>query len=201
MNGVMSDECTRLPAPPGPLYGVRLRRWRADDEGDLAAVLAGVDDAEFRRWNTPLTAIEGRAGAERYLRRRVETWAKGEAASFCVTDEDSGAPLGQVGLQSINWALSRASVGYWVLPEARGRGVATRALDAMARWAVTDVGLHRLELGHAVGHGASCTVAERCGFRYEGTTRGSMFEAGRYDAFRDAHLHARLATDEVPAPV
>ena len=76
---------------------------------------------------------------------------------------------------------------------------AARAESLAAHWALTDLGLHRLELGHALGHDASCTVAERCGFRYEGTLRGAMFEAGRHDAFRDIHLHARLATDPEPA--
>lgn len=81
------------------------------------------------------------------------------------------------------------------LPEARGHRVATRALVLAARWAFTDLGLHRLELGHALGHHASCRIAERCGFPREGTLRGAMFETGRRDAFRDVHLHARLTTD------
>ncbi|GGW60542.1 hypothetical protein GCM10010320_46950 [Streptomyces caelestis] len=34
--------------------------------------------------------------------------------------------------------------------------------------------------------------------RYEGTLRGAIFEEGRHDAFRDAHLHARLSTDPEP---
>jgi RimJ/RimL family protein N-acetyltransferase len=98
----------------------------------------------------------------------------------------------------INRIGRSARVGYWVLPEARGQGVATRALALAADWALTDLGLHRLELDHAVGHDVSCRIAERCGFRYEGTLRGAMFEAERYDAFRDMHLHARLATDPEP---
>ncbi|CAM5693262.1 Acetyltransferase OS=Streptomyces fumanus OX=67302 GN=GCM10018772_31150 PE=4 SV=1 [Streptomyces fumanus] len=87
-----------------------------------------------------------------------------------------------------------------MLPEARGRGVARRALLLATRWAFDDLRLHRVELGHALGHDASCRVAERCGFGYEGTLRGAMFEAGRQDRFRDVHLHARLATDPEPTP-
>ena len=98
--------------------------------------------------------------------------------AFCVEDVDSGTPLGHIGVNRIDRAMSRAVVGYWVLPEARGQGVATR---------------------HADGHEVSCKVAERCGYRYEGTLRGAMWEAGRRDAFRDCHLHARLATDPEPA--
>ena len=53
--------------------------------------------------------------------------------------------------------------------------------------------------GHALGHTASCRIAQRCGFPYEGTLRDAMWEAGRRDAFRDEHLHARIATDPEPS--
>ncbi|MFE0845664.1 GNAT family N-acetyltransferase [Streptomyces rochei] len=134
---------------------------------------------------------------------RLCAWDAGEgrSGSFRITDARSGTTLGHVGVNEINPALKRARVGYWVLPEARGRGVATRALLLASRWAFAELGLHRLELDHALGHDVSCRVAERCGYAAEGTMRGAIFEAGRHDRFRDAHLHARLATDaEPPAP-
>ncbi|MFM9662845.1 GNAT family N-acetyltransferase, partial [Streptomyces scabiei] len=83
--------------------------------------------------------------------------------SFCVTDVVTGAILGHLGVNDIDPFMRVARVGYWVLPEARGRRVATRALALGARWAFDVLGLNRLELGHAVGHDASCRVAERCG--------------------------------------
>jgi RimJ/RimL family protein N-acetyltransferase len=118
--------------------------------------------------------------------------------SFRIADARSGTALGHIGVNEIKYHLKVARVGYWVLPEARGQGVATRALLLAAHWAITELGLHRLELDHAVGHDASCRIAERCGFAYEGTLRGAIFEEDRHDAFRDAHLHARLATDPEP---
>ena len=196
LNGPMSEQPAA--APPGPLHGLRLRPWRADDVRDLDAIVDGRNDPEFRRWNTPTHPFADRAGAERFVRAQAVARAEGTGMLFCVCEEGGDAPLGQVGLQRIDRAVRLSRVGYWVLPAARGRGVATRALDLVARWAFTDLGLHRLELGHAVGHEASCTVARRGGFRYEGTLRGSMFAAGRRDAFRDAHLHARLASDPAP---
>jgi RimJ/RimL family protein N-acetyltransferase len=178
--------------------GIRLRLWDAESDADAAAWLRGLTDPEFRRWNTPLRPVDDLADARVSLRAKALGSADGSAASYCVTDAESGVALGHIGVNAIDLVLSVARVGYWVLPEARGQGVATRALAVASRWALTGLGVHRLELGHAVGHGASCRVAERCGFRYEGTLRGAMFEAGRYDAFRDVHLHGRLATDPEP---
>jgi RimJ/RimL family protein N-acetyltransferase len=183
------------PIPELDGHGLRLRTWDPDSDADAADWLRGVSDPDFRRWNTPLTPLTDLAGARASLRVRAENAADGVSALFRVTDASSGTTLGSIGVNEIDHTLRVARVGYWVLPEARGHRVATRALALTARWALTDLGLHRFELGHAVGHAASCRVAERCGFRYEGTLRGAMFEAGRKDAFRDIHLHARLTTD------
>ncbi|MFJ9537050.1 GNAT family N-acetyltransferase [Streptomyces sp. NPDC101225] len=186
-----------LPDLHGP--GIRLRGWDAESDADVAAWLRGTTDPEFRRWNTPHRPITDAAGARDSLCAKTRLTAEGGAASYCVVDAASGAVLGHVGVNAIDPVQRLARVGYWVLPEARGRGVAGHALAAASRWALTERALHRLELGHALGHEISCRVAERCGYRYEGTLRGAMFEAGRHDAFRDVHLHGRLATDPQPA--
>lgn len=179
-------------------YGLRLCAWDAESDADVEAWFRGRGDPDFRRWNTPTVLDGSPEGARKSLRQRAESDAAGKSVAFRVTDAESGATLGHVGLNAIDTFMRRAVVGYWVLPEARGRRVATRALDLAARWAFTERGIHRLELDHAVGHSASCRVAELCGFPYEGTLRGASFAEGRHDAFRDAHLHARLATDPAP---
>ncbi|WP_251096479.1 GNAT family protein [Streptomyces sp. Caat 7-52] len=184
--------------PPIRGRGLRLRRWNPADEADVETFLRGCSDPEFLRWNTPLHPVTDLTAARATLHSKAEAADAGTGASFCVEDADSGTPLGHVGIARIDRAMRSASIGYWVLPEARGQGVATRALTLTARWVFSGLRLHRLELDHAVGHEASCKVAERCGFRYEGTLRGAMWEEGRRDAFRDCHLHARLATDLEP---
>ncbi|MFE1438161.1 GNAT family N-acetyltransferase [Streptomyces sp. NPDC058739] len=176
-------------------HGLRLLPWDADSPADAEAWLRGLTDPEFRRWNTPLRQVEDLAAARASLRAKAERAADGADVTFRVVDAVSGTTLGQIGVNMIDRLMSTARVGYWVLPEARGRGVATRALLLAGHWALTSLGLHRLELGHAVGHDVSCRTAERCGFPAEGTLRGAMWEDERRSAYRDVHLHARLATD------
>ncbi|MGW7302530.1 GNAT family N-acetyltransferase [Streptomyces sp. NPDC054829] len=192
---------TATPLPELRADGLLLRPWDPESETDVEAWLRGRTDPEFTRWNTPLRFTTDRDTARDQLRAAAQNAAEGAAAPYCVADPETGRPLGHIGVNVINRVMNTARVGYWVLPEARGHGVATRALAVTARWAFTELGLHRLELDHAVGHDASCHIAERCGFRHEGTLRGAMWEAGRHDAYRDMHLHARLAGDPEPAPV
>lgn len=196
----MTSESELRPPVPAPYgFGLRLSRWDPDSDADVTAWLRGRDDPDFRRWNTPLKATTDLDGARESLRGLAVSAANGDCAPFRVTDADTGETLGHVAVNAIDRVMRVGRVGYWVLPRARGRGVAARALALASRWAFAELGLHRLELGHALGHDASCRIAEKCGYLYEGTLRGAMFEAGRLDAFRDVHLHARTATDPEPA--
>ncbi|OON72232.1 GNAT family N-acetyltransferase [Streptomyces tsukubensis] len=183
-------------APAGD--GLLLRHWRVGSREDAETVLRGCLDPEFRRWNTPVRPLETMEDAFDFLVTREEALERGAAATFCVTDAVSGTALGQMSLNAVEPMFRAARVGYWVLPEARGKGVAGRALALASRWGFTEVGLHRLDLGHGIGHTVSCRVAERAGYAYEGTLRGAMFGEDSRDTFRDVHLHGRLATDPEP---
>lgn len=54
------------------------------------------------------------------------------------------------------------------------------------------LGLHRIEVDHSTRNTASCRVAERAGYRVEGTKRSQALHA---DGWHDMHQHARIATD------
>jgi RimJ/RimL family protein N-acetyltransferase len=169
-------------------YGLLLRPW---EETDVDAALRGLSDPDFRRWNTAHAPQPDEAGARAFISSRAEGWERGTSASFAITE--GGTVLGQLGVGAIDLTMRNARVAYWVLAEGRGRGVASHALEAATRWAFRDLGLHRLELGHAVGNDASCGVARRCAYTLEGVLRGAMIDTAGVP--RDIHLHARLATD------
>ncbi|MFF2654018.1 GNAT family N-acetyltransferase [Streptomyces sp. NPDC058045] len=181
-------------------HGLLLRPWRPGVPEDLDAWLRGLTDPDFRRWNTPLKTVDTYDDARISLLDRIRRGLSGSCVSFAVTDPATGTVLGHIGLNDIERTMLRARVGYWVLPEARGRRVAPRALTLAGTWAFTALGLHRIELGHAVGHDVSCRTAERCGFPLEGVMRDEMAGEGGFGTYRDAHLHARLSTDPEPDP-
>lgn len=170
---------------------------RPFEEGDEAAVATALDDDAILRWaaGNAATSATRQERAAVWLRLRIGGWALGNAV-FAVTG--TGGLLGCVSVREFGRLPGQCPVSYWVTPEARGRGVAARALDAAARWAFADpagggLGLHRLNLDHALVNAGSCRVAAKAGFRLEGTMRDAFIDpAGRW---HDCHLHARLATD------
>ncbi|GAA4703015.1 GNAT family N-acetyltransferase [Streptomyces youssoufiensis] len=175
------------------MYGLVLRPW---EEQDLPAIERGLADPEYRRWSAVNSPAAYPDGAWDFLRARTEGWRRGDMTSFAITDLTTSQVLGSVYAGTLDFDHRSARVGYWVLPEARGQRVAARGLETMTRWLFQHVGLHRLELGHAVGNDASCRVADRCAYRVEGIFRGAMVDLSRTP--RDIHVHARLATDLPP---
>jgi RimJ/RimL family protein N-acetyltransferase len=170
--------------------GLTLRPWA---DGDAPAVLHAFQDPAVQRWHCR------RAGSLRealdWIGEWRDAWSAERTASWAVTDTDTGEVLGRVALREIVLADGKAELGYWMLPEARGRGIAPRAVTALTRWAFDGIGLHRLELDHAVGNDASCRVAHKAGFALEGTKRSAVLHA---DGWHDMHLHARVAGDPEP---
>ncbi|MDG4798644.1 GNAT family protein [Micromonospora sp. WMMD1082] len=164
-----------------------LRPWR---DADAPAVLDAWRDPAIAQWNPPGDAADLES-ALRWLRWRAD-WSSGSHVSLAAVDPtDVDTLLGSVSLHRIH--AGDASIGYWTVPTARGRGIATAAVVRLTEWAFADLGLDRIELCHAVANPASCRVAERAGYLAEGTLRRSH----RYGDGRryDEHLHARLATD------
>src|SRR6266568_2231643 len=67
--------------------------------------------------------------------------------------------------------VDRAGVGYWLLPRARGKGLVTRALLLVSRWAFNELGVQRISLLTDPRNASSLRAAERAGFHREGVLR------------------------------
>lgn len=149
--------------------GLVLRTWR---EGDLAAMTALLLDEESRRWNPPLGEFTPERISQR-LTAAVESAASDDPTSFVIAaDDDPDHALGSIDFRRDHPIppFSVVDVGYGVLPQARGRGVAAVALRLLSAWVLSPDGmdLHRVQLDHAVENLASCRTADRAGFSREG---------------------------------
>jgi RimJ/RimL family protein N-acetyltransferase len=161
-----------------------LRPWA---EADAAALVTAFADPAIQRWHA--RTVEDPAEARTMIARYNQAWRSETDAHWAITGPEV---LGRVALRNIDLDEGGASIGYWVTPAARGQGAAARATAVLAAWALTDLGLHRLNLQHAVANTASCRVAQKAGFAYEGTRRSAGLHA---DGWHDMHLHARIQGD------
>lgn len=156
-----------------------LRVWDVDDVDTQLAAFADPVFVRFSDW-----APDGRDELVERLDRIEQARQSGLGIHLAIARQDNPSlALGEVSLAGIDLINRRASVGYWLSPAARGRGLASRAVRLLSRWAFDDLGLARLELTCGPDNPGSQGVAERCGFRREGRLRSHMtFKGGRRDS-------------------
>ncbi len=176
------------PDPPPTDGTIRIRPWTMQD-------ISTVEQASHDPYIPTVTSVpsvytddEGRAFVERQ-------WKRGESGagiSLCIIAEATDTAIGFIGLRLENRAHGRASFGYWVVPNARGRGVATAAVRLVSAWAFSTLGMARLEILVEPWNTGSISVAEHAGFQREGLLRSyEEFKGQRTDLI----MHARIMGD------
>ncbi|RPE27764.1 RimJ/RimL family protein N-acetyltransferase [Kitasatospora cineracea] len=174
----------RCAQPVLPLDGgLLLRPWLDTDAADVARVFR---DPAIRRWH--LRGADSDQEAGEWIVRCRRDWTDEKAAHWAVAGADGGL-LGRVSLQSLVLYGGQAEIAYWTAPEARGRGVCSRAVARASHWALHEAGFHRIELGHSTANPASCRIADKNGYALEGTRRSALLHA---DGWHDMHLHSRV---------
>lgn len=161
-----------------------LRPWLL---ADAAAVREAFRDPGIQRWH--VRRADSVAEAREWIVAWQDEWAAGAGAHWALVEAGSDVLLGRVALKSFDLQDGTAELAYWTVPVARGRGLCTRAVTVVTRWAMDEWGFHRIELEHATANHASCRVAEKAGFEAEGIRRSAWLQA---DGRHDAHLHARV---------
>ncbi|MGP3756010.1 GNAT family N-acetyltransferase [Streptomyces sp. IBSNAI001] len=165
-----------------------LRPWRLED---VNAVVEVSRDPVLRRWGS--SVVDDDADGARWVRAQQRGWAAGDRFGFAVIEARPGSVraqlLGGIVLKDVTPGRPAAEVGYWTAAHARGRGVASRALEALTGWAFDTFradGLERLELLHQVDNLASCRVAQKSRYALDST-----LPAAPPSFPRDGHLHIR----------
>ena len=175
---------------------ITLRPWSKDDAPFMADASAdpaiqrynGVHDRQGRP-NPPLSCTEAEAAIDQFAlnERAFATTGIPSGVVFAITDATSGELVGCCGVD--DWTDEDvAQFGYWIAPNARGRGYATRAAVLMTRW-LFELGAARVFVTIVAGNEDSVTVARRAGFVYEGTMRShGVWQGQRCDVMWFAAL-------------
>lgn len=158
-------------------------------DADASWVVEAFENPDIQMWHSRHLDLDQ---AISWIGESAQRWNDEIGANWAVVDDD-GEPLGRIGMHTVSLRFGVAEVGYWVLPQHRRRGVATAAVKALSRWALNDLGLHRLALAHSVANQPSCRVAEAAGYIFEGVMRSALRHT---DGWHDMHLHARIRTDD-----
>ncbi len=181
----------RLSPPDPPLSDgvVTLRPFRAED---APAIAAACQDPEIQRWIPIIPVPYAESDARGFILMTLQGWHDGSGYEFAIADAGTDSYIGSIGLH-LGPNPRRHAVGYLVAPEARGRGVAVRALRLVTRWAFDRLEIARLGLWTLPGNVRSQAVAEEAGFRFEGLVRN--WESDREDHPIDAVMFSMTPAD------
>jgi ribosomal-protein-alanine N-acetyltransferase len=187
----MPDQPPLLSYPDPPLTDgtVVLRRWAASDIGCVEEASRDPRIPEGTTVPAKFTVADGLAWIERQWGRAEN----GEGLSLAIADAGSGEAVGVVVLL-FRRQPGTVDIGYWLIERARGRRLASHAVALLARWALTDAGLARVEALVDPENIASQRVLERVGFRREGHLRSYLvFNERRVDALIYSLIPSDLA--------
>lgn len=154
-----------------------LRPERPDDAAAIAQAFAD-DPGLAVDWGIEKPPDE--ATAARWIHDRMALWDSGQGRHFAIADPADDSLLGGVNFHRIEPAHKRAEVGFWLAPEARGRGIGSAAVEAACRWAFDRFGLVRIEMTTLPDNEAALALARKLGFTREGLLRSRNYERGEH---------------------
>ncbi len=146
------------------MVGVRLRRWRLQDAQDIVPMIA---DEHICRWSNMSTDLDA------WLAQEI-TEDRGPSRAICLPDDDRA--LGRIALRLPEHASEATrceaiiesdkpagELSYWLIPEARGRGLAYAAVKLMMSSIIAGTDLRSVVLDIEPTNTASARLAQRLG--------------------------------------
>ena len=186
---------TAILVPDG--LGNALVRLRPLQERDVAAYAAAY------RQDPDLGRLQGHESdpdeewARENIARSLEAAKSGEWAELAVCDPATDEFIGSLMLLRVDQERGRCELGYWLIPQARGKGLMDAALTLALDWVFGELELLRVEIATTVENTRSQAVARRHGFVQEALQRERDIERGvrvdvlQFGLLREEHAGSR----------
>jgi ribosomal-protein-serine acetyltransferase len=156
---------------------VALRAIHPDD-GAAVYALVDVSREHLRTWLPWVDASHSADYTREFFEHVVEQRERQTTAAYLVLEH--GRIAGMIGLHDIEWTNRSFLIGYWLAAHAQGRGLITRACQALVRVAFEEWGMERAVIQCGVGNRRSSAVARRLGFTLEGIARHAQLLHGEF---------------------
>ncbi len=173
-------------------------------DGEVSLKLLTQSDAEdvfelinrnrrhLREWLGWVDASTELAATRSFIHYNLERFTRREALDTGILYK--GKLVGKIGFNNINHANKTAEIGYMLGEKYTGRGIMTRAAEAMVNLAFHEFQLQKVEIRVAPGNIKSSAIPERLGFVKEGTIRRAEF---LYDHYVDHVVYGMLREEWV----
>ena len=165
-----------------------LRRLRRRDAQALFDYAKDREVSDRVLWEAHRSLGDSRA----FIRAARRQYRKGLPSVFGIELKETGALIGTIGFAWLNGDNETAEIGYSLSRAYWNQGLMTEALEAVLRFAFTELHLNRVEAQHELTNPASGRVMDKVGMKEEGILRESLYIKGRKS---DMRLCAMLRAD------
>jgi ribosomal-protein-serine acetyltransferase len=148
------------------------------------------DRAHLRQWLPWVDSTLSADDTREFIRCSLEQYAKGE--SLVAGIWQAGCLAGIVSFVEISPANRSAMIGYWLGGEYEGKGIMTRACEALIDYGFGELGLNRIVIRASTDNMRSQAVPLRLGFTREGVARQAEW---LNDRFLDMIVYSMLRSE------
>ena len=149
----------QLALPTIAQFGVTLRPWQPTDVPGLSEACG---DEQIMRFTTVPRVFTEEAATD-WIDRQRRRAESGTAIVLAIVEAGERFPIGMVGLFGLDRAVDSARLGYWLVKDARGRGIAVIAARGLTDWAFERLGLKQVVIDREASNIASARVAQKLG--------------------------------------
>lgn len=161
---------------------------RAITQDDVAEVFTLRSNPETMQY-IPRPLVTTTEEALAHITMIQEKIELGEGINWAITLKPSNKLLGIIGHYRIQWHNYRSEIGYMLLPEAHGKGIATEAVQLICAYGFEHLKMHTLEGVIDPKNDASAKVLEKNGFVKEAHFKENEFYNG---TFLDTVIYSKL---------
>jgi RimJ/RimL family protein N-acetyltransferase len=172
-----------------------LRRYRFGDGAALFSALAPHRE-ELMQWMEWPRRHQRVEDSESYARRMHAEFTLRRSMPMAIFDSTSHAYVGGAGFHVPDWSTPKAEIGYFLVPPARGSGLASDVVRLQIHYAFDHMQVNRIWGSCDAGNDASASVMRRAGMNEEGLLRAETRD--HHGRVRDTRMFG-LTLDDYPA--
>ncbi len=116
-----------------------------------------------------------------------------ETQDFIFTIRQNSRFAGIIGFKGTDKQNLKTEIGYWLAQDFQGKGLVSRAVKILTKFAFGPMNMNRVQIKVAVKNYKSKNIPERLGYKLEGIERnGELLTGG---VFTDLYVYSKLQYD------
>ena len=155
---------------------LELRLLQPSDAASLFSIVDG-HRSYLREWLPWVDEMVKLPDAQKFIARRLRD--NSETKAFTAGIWSGGQLVGAIGHNRIDWKNRMANPGWWLLPEAQGKGIMTQCCKVVFAHAFNQLSIDRICVGVATENLRGQTIVKRLGFMQVSTLRRAERLRGR----------------------